>query len=559
MTNTSTTTSIQEAPPPGPEPGSEDTTSPEAVVENSKFKIQNPKLPKGLHRYTLLAGLLIVFVGLVTFLAPTDPDVWWHLRNGKLIVESGIPAGDVYSFTAQGRPWLVQEWLTEVVMYGLKSLLGYGALSLLFGILQALGGLAVYLLVRGRGAGRILSLVLLMLYFVFATPSWGVRPQVLTVVFLGGFYLALTAYKRDPSRVRVLWLLPPAMALWANLHASYFMGIALVGAFIVGELANAVIYRPQQPTPIRPLFATLGACLLATLINPYFLSLWAYPLTYALNGTSNPLLRYTQEWQSPNFHEPINLLFALSLALLAVVGIGGMSTGYRAPGTEYRVPSRGLAGSGAESLGTRYSADITDALILVAFTLLGLQAVRLLPIYGVMVLPLLAGGLTRTWPALSARNEAPPTAREGRLNRFAGVVGAALVAYLVLTAPVAQTGPEPRTGSGFVYPVKAVDYLAKIDGPVRLYNEFAWGGYLIYRLYPQRLVFIDGRADMYREHIFDDFMTVQNVAPPWREVLARYNVNLAIIIPGSPLDYALAHEQAWKVAYKDDMAVIYRR
>src|SRR5437868_3305500 len=137
------------------------------------------------------------------------------------------------------------------------------------------------------GGGRIMSLLLLMLYFVFAAPSWGVRPQVLTAVFLGGFYMALLAYKREPSRVRLLWLLPPLMTLWTNLHASYFMGIALIGAFIVGEFANNRVYHPERPTPLRPLLFTLAACLLATLLNPYFLQLWSYPLTYALSGTSN--------------------------------------------------------------------------------------------------------------------------------------------------------------------------------------------------------------------------------------------------------------------------------
>jgi hypothetical protein len=331
---------------------------------------------------------------------------------------------------------------------------------------------------------------------------------------------------------------------------------------------------------MRPLLITLAACLAATLLNPYFLELWTYPLTYALNGTSNPLLRYTQEWQSPNFHEPINLLFALSLVLLALVGIRGLgdeetaktprrqgfidrprkdASPLSAPNTETEDPS--ISWRGPWRLGVlavSYKLDITDALILAAFTLLALQAGRLMPIYGVMVLPLLAGGMARTWTALSSLNDTPAPPVEGRLNRFVGVAGAALLAYLVLSAPQAQTGSEPRTDTGFVYPVKAVDYLEKVDGPVRLYNEFAWGGYLIYRLYPDRLVFIDGRADMYRVGIFDDFMVVQNVAPPWREVLTRYDVNVAMIIRGGSLDYALAHEPGWSLAYKDDAAVIYR-
>ncbi|MBF6612640.1 MAG: hypothetical protein IVW55_05870 [Chloroflexi bacterium] len=497
-----------------------------------------------LHRYTLIAGLLIVFVGLVTFVAPTDPDVWWHLSNGRLILDSGIPSHDVYSFTAQGRPWLVQEWLTEVVMYSLKSLFGYGVLSLLFGMLQAAGALIVYLLLRSRGAGRILSLVLLMLYLVFATPTWGVRPQVLTPLFLGVFYFILQSYKSDPSHKRKLWLLPPLMALWANLHASYFMGVALIGAFLVGEFLNNYFYRAVSPAPLWPLLVTLAASLAATLLNPYFLTLWSYPLTYALNGTSNPLLRYTQEWQSPNFHEPVNLLLGLSLIMLALVGIARPVVASEREGWRIKLQRK---------------VDITELIILGAFTLLALQAVRLVPLYGVMVLPLLAHGLSGIWPALSRDKDSLPSPVEGKMNWAVGAAAVALLVPLLLGSQRAQTESEPRTDTGYMYPVGAADYISKLPTTVRIYNEFSWGGYFIYRLYPAHLVFIDGRADMYREGIFDDFMTMQNVAPQWRETLAKYKVDLVAIIPGSPLAYALAHEPGWKVAYKDGVSVVYSK
>ncbi len=499
---------------------------------------------RGLHRYSLLAGLLIAFVGLVTFVAPTDPDAWWHLVNGKLIITSGIPTRDVYSFTANGRPWFVQEWLTEVAMYGLKSVFGYGALSLFFGLLQALGGLIVYRLLRLRGAGRITALVLLMLYFVFGAPTWGVRPQVLGAVFVGAFYLILLTYKKDTLRAKLLWLLPLMMALWVNTHASYFIGIALIGAFAVGELANNYLYRPERPVPVRPLLATLAACFLATLINPYFLNLWTYPLTYVLSGTSNPLLRYTQEWQSPNFHDPLNLVFGLSLVLLALVGITRP-----VPAVERQSWRQGL----------HRRVDMTYAIVLTAFTVLALQAVRLVPLYGVTAMPLLAGALAGTWPALSDNNERPPNPTEGRVNWFVAPLGVLFMAYLLLNAPQSQTGVEPRIDTSFQYPVGGANYISKLTQPVRMYNDFAWGGYLIYKLYPQQRVFIDGRADMYREGIFDDFMTVQNVAPRWRETLDHYRVNLVILQQGTPLGYALDHEPGWKVGYKDDVSVVYQK
>ena len=516
------------------------------VAESDKSNAASSAwLRRGVHRYTLLAGVLIAFVGLVTFVAPTDPDVWWHMRNGQLILDSGIPTHDVYSYTAQGRPWLVQEWLTEAIMYTIKSTLGYGVLSLLFGVLQAAGAALVYILLRRMGTGRIPALLLLMLYLVFGAPTWGVRPQVLTPVFLGAFYLVLLAYRQNPARSRLLWVLPPIMLLWANMHASYFMGVALIGAFLVGEFANSFIYRPERPTPLKPLLFVLGASLVATLANPYFIELWTYPLTYALHGTSNPLLRYTQEWQSPNFHEPASLLFGLSLLLLAVFGI-----------------ARPLAASEDTSkwrVGLTRYIDITTLILLVAFSVLALQAVRLVPLYGLIALPILGGALASAWPALSSRDEAAPEGIEARLNLPVGAVIIAALAFVLLQLPQAQTGPEPRTDTGFVYPVQAAGYIQKLNRPVRMYNDFAWGGYLISRLYPQRLVFIDGRADMYREGIFDNFITVQNVAPGWREVLSHYAVDLALIAPDTPLDYALAHEPGWSREYKDAAAVIYSK
>lgn len=498
----------------------------------------------GVHRYSLLAGLVLTFVALVAFLAPTDPDVWWHLRNGQLVLSSGVPHADVYSFTASGREWLVQEWLTEVVMYSLKSAFGYGALSLLFGLLQAAGGFVVYTLARRAGAGRIVALLALMLFCVFAAPTWGVRPQVLTPIFLGIFYLLLLGYRDNPAKRKLLWALPLLMALWTNLHASYFMGIALVGAFVVGQFLNNWLYRPEQPPPLKPLVAVLGGCLAATLLNPYFVELWTYPLTYVLNGTSNPLLKYTQEWQSPNFHEPGNLLFGVSIVLLALVGLS--------------IPAREEKRLRWRLAITEY-VDATGAIVFGAFTLLALQAVRLVPIYGVIALPMLAGGLARVWPVLGREKEDVPGAIEGRVNLGVGVVAIIVGLVMIPALPQAQSGKEPRSDTLYSVPVQGADYIASLPPSTRLYNDFIWGGFLIYRLYPEHKVFIDGRADMYRVGIFEDSVVIQNAGSGWREALDKYGVNTAITLAGGPLDYALAHDKGWVAGYHDRLATVYRK
>ena len=498
----------------------------------------------GLHRYTLLAVLLIAFTGLVTLVAPTDPDVWWHLRDGQLILNSGVPTTDVYSFTAYGRPWFAQEWLTEVVMYVVKSAFGYGVLSIVFGLLQALGGLLVYKLCRYMGAGRLLALLLLMLYTVFATPTWGVRPQVVTPALLGTFYLVLLAYRRDPSRVRLLWILPPMMLLWVNMHASYIVGMALLGVFVVGEAANNYIYRPERPTPIKPLLACALGCAVVTLANPYFVELWTYPLSYVVHGTGNPLLKYIQEWQSPNFREPRDLLFGISVVLLGVFGVTRPASEREA--TRWRFP-----------LGARV--DITEALLIAGFTLAAFQAIRFIPIYGLVALPVLARPVAAVWPALSRQRETMASAVEGRINWAVAVVAIVGAFVFLVNLPQAQTGQEPRTDTLFRYPAAAANYIDRVPGPGHMYNDFGWGGYLVYRLYPHRQVFIDGRADMYREGVFEDSIMVEGASPAWHEVLDRYQINYALTATGGPLDNALAHEPGWVVGHRDGVAVVYRK
>jgi hypothetical protein len=510
---------------------------------NSSSPLRHSSLRWGLHRYTLLAGLLLAFAALLPFIAPTDLDLWWHLRTGQLIVDSGIPHVNDYSFTALGQRWTVYEWLSELIIYLVQQTVGYVGLALLFGAVQAGSGVLVYRLLRFKGAGRILALLLLLLFFIFAAPTWGVRPQIIAALFLAAYYLILLRYRRDPSRTRPLWLLPLLTALWANMHGTYVTGLALVALFIIGEAGNNFFYRPTRPTPLQPLLLTLAGCLVASLLNPYFIDLWLLPLGYVSTGGHNPLF-YVDEWKPPDFHDYGNLLLAASFILLMLVGVGRRMP--RPQRQRWRIP-----------LNRRL--DLTDALLISAFTVQALQGAYTAPLYGVIALPILAQGLARTMPALSRRGETPPPPIEGRVNWLLGAVGVVLLATLIITSPQAQTGPQPRLDTSIPYPAGAATYISKLPPNIRMYNDFGWGGYLIYRLYPQQRVFIDGRVDVYRGAVFEDFITVQNVGVGWRDILIRYGVNLVVIQRGSPLDYALAHEPGWHVGYHDDLAVIYQK
>src|SRR6478672_2292389 len=137
----------------------------------------------GFDRSALLLTLLLGITGLAYLWTPTDNDLWWHLRNGQVVLQSGVPQTDIYSFTAAGARWIMQAWLADTAMYLVQTATGYGLLLALF----ALGSVATYAVfysvLRGAGAGPTLAVGLLAVRIVMDAPAWGVRPQILSGLF----------------------------------------------------------------------------------------------------------------------------------------------------------------------------------------------------------------------------------------------------------------------------------------------------------------------------------------------------------------------------------------
>src|SRR5579862_394816 len=126
--------------------------------------------------------LAILALGLFTMTARavTDPDVWWHLRTGQLILQNhGVFHTDPYSFTRSGQPWINHEWLSEVLLFGVYRVAGFGGLIVAFSAIIS----TTYLLVFARSAGRPYLAGLMTLWGAMASgSSWGVRPQMFSLL-----------------------------------------------------------------------------------------------------------------------------------------------------------------------------------------------------------------------------------------------------------------------------------------------------------------------------------------------------------------------------------------
>ncbi len=272
----------------------------------------------GFDRAALIGALLLTVALLAYFWTPTDPDVWWHLQNGRLVWTLGrVPTGDLYSYTVPGARWIMQQWLIEAVLYGIEQTLGYWANVLLFGLVTVSVYGLLFRLLRAEGAGRPLTVGAMGAAMVLDAPTWGVRPQVWTTLLCLIFLAVLLRYHRvGPDRA--LWLLPPLMLLWANIHAGFTVGLLLLGAALVGEAINRGL--GWSAAPLRPLLFVSVACAGVSLLTPNGLDLWLYPLTYLGGPGGNPSLRYVQEWQPPDLRAFAALPLLSSLLGLLVLG-----------------------------------------------------------------------------------------------------------------------------------------------------------------------------------------------------------------------------------------------
>lgn len=491
---------------------------------------------RGLRLAPTVSTVALVFVlGAALMLALTprlDTDLWWHLKAGQYIIRTGtVPTRDFMTFTFRGHAWTDHEWLSEVIMYGLFRLGGLWALIVFFAlVITATFGL-VYAAMRQKGIYPMLAAFVTAVAFMCSSGSWGPRIQMLSLFFLALYSLILNRYVQRPSR-RLLIALPAVMLLWANIHGGFVLGLVLVAAFLVGEWLNGRTGRRNlDGTQLRDLGVALVASFVITIANPHTYRLLLYPLTFIL---PNAYTNIIQESASPNFHLPVMMIFeALLLVLVASLAVA------------------------------RPRINWTNLLVLVGFTHLALSQVRNVPVWAVVVSPLVAMYLSQAGLALRP-GLMTLTSRQSALTRRKAIINTVLVVLILVTyvsvgaryVNAQALARTERTG----FPVGAVRYMSDHRLPSRVFVSYSWGGYLLWHLFPRYRDYMDSRADtLFNNRILRDYVTMYGAGPGWRSTLQRYRIQDVLIERGAPLAQILALDPRWRLAYRDQESVLYIR
>jgi hypothetical protein len=495
-------------------------------------------------RLGLLALLPVLALVVAALAAPiSSGDLWWQVNAGRWMLEhTELPSTDPFSHTAGDRPWILEEYGSQLIyglVHGAAGLTGLRVLGTVLALAVVLGA---YRLARRQVPPAWAAAAAALFCLVYAL-KWELRPHLVSTLLM--FWIAARWFPRSgarapgPARWFEAWLLT---AVWTQLHAESMFALLAAVAGLIGALLGAGWEREGGARRVGGWAGMTAAALLGNLTSPFGIE----PLRYALVHREVPQ-RYIEEWfrpwilpGDPRF-APLTLGVLGAFVLCLIVGASFLlgQADARRRGGEARVRAVPW-----ERLG-----------FLALCLVMSLQARRFLFLGWFPALEAL-GVLLALRPSLAASRAVPAAA-------------AVLLALPLASSHFVRLGRAsllegPRTGgaNATILPVHAAGFLAEAGTRGNLFHPYEWGGYLGFRLWPECLVFLDGRTVLFGEVIEERWLAERDheVAA---EVFEQRGIDVVVQRPflaaSGPRWRPPGDEGDWVRVWTDALAVVWLR
>lgn len=388
--------------------------------------------------FSLLTGLFTLYN-----YTTLDPDFGWHLRMGQVILTSGIPKTDPFSYTMPSYPFIDHEWLTNILLFVFYNLIGKLGLAVVFAILTV----ASFIIAIPEYYFSFILLPLLLASTLLLS-SIGIRPQIESWFLLAILFKILNSQK--------LWqkwrfFLPILLAVWVNLHGGFAIGIATLLCFIA---VSAITERRLKLTNLIIIISSI----LATFINPYGPNIW-HEVWMQMTDSN---LRWTiLEWQPLLFKIDFAFLLLLALSLILIV--------------RYR---------------NKFS--VFEKVLYYGLLLAGLSSQRQIFFWLIVATSVISKSLK--FISQEFNKTALSKSRSLKIYQIATFFAVSFFSFTFIFIYFFQSQAVVMEDS---YPKKAIQFLKTLSPAYELFAPYEWGGYLIWNL-PQKKVFIDGRMPSWR-------------------------------------------------------------
>ncbi|HEY9277297.1 MAG TPA: hypothetical protein VIO87_03765 [Methylotenera sp.] len=483
-------------------------------------------------------GFIVIFTVLFISIVLSDPDYFWHLSAGQYIWENkALPSTDVFSYTFAGKPWVLHEWLFEIILFGIYSLSGGLGVKLFTATFATATVLVAYAIAKRLLGKPYWAFFLALILFFQMVPNISPRPQLITFLLFAVFLRVLVDFKYF-SEVNKLWLLPVLMVLWVNSHGGYVAGLVLVLLFVACEWLMLVLLQQGdalQKQRLKKLTMIAMVTVAVTLLNPYFIDHWIYPFTVMNMDASQNLIT---EWRSPDFHT-----FHWKFFLLLVFG------------------------ALTAAIYSDKRPDFTEIILSVFFISSAFISIRHAPIsvLGIVFLTSVTLGhvpFAKMFSFVKLEQLAMHYRRSVGKGKDLGkneflfnwILLAITLIGCLLYYPVFHAKDEDKINK--TVPVKAVQFIKEAGIEGRAFSVYHYGGYLINQFYPEQLVFIDGRADLYGDKFIQEYLEIVEARAGWKEKLEKHRIDYVIVTRKSALVELLQMSADFKLIYEDEVNAV---
>lgn len=483
---------------------------------------------------TFLPVLFLFSVFLLALIKIEDPDTWLHLSIGRQIWDiKGLPKTEPFEYPLFGQPFQYTSWLFSLIYFAAYRLFDIHGVILLKAVLVCTCFFILYRDCQQPQKNTAIAVLILSLVVIIIRPRFTERPETFMLIFLAFTIYSLNAFLFDGKRY--LYALPFVHLLWANIHSSIPLMFIPFLAFIFGGLLqrgltnNDGLHEALSSTKLKTIVFVFIASFFASLVSPYFLDQYLYG-TKVLS--TSWYVQETMELATPTWStHKWPFIFAPAVLLSFVLN--------------------------------RKRFSFIHMLLVIPFIVLSFSAIRF------TILLCVVGGpvLTRNM-AVSLREKKWWATISEKKNALASVT----VVWIVLYTTLVFARVEPFVDAHHInskifglgvnydrYPEGALRYMDSRNITGRVFNAFAWGQYIIWRDYPGRTVYIDGRANL-PERLLENLMLARLRPEVLEDLYHRYGFESVLI------EYPVQEETAvplaskkWALVYWDDLSLLYVR
>ncbi len=534
---------------------------------------------------TILFYILFFVLMLENSLSYLDPDFGWHLKVGEEIYKSKeVPNINHYNyiFPDSDNFWVDHEWLSNLLTYLSHDNLGYFAINIIFALIF-LSILIIInnFLIKNLNDNHKLILPLFIIEILALKgimPHSGVRIQEISWLFLLLVLIIIYYFEKKKNNWKILLWLIPLIYLWANLHASFLLGIAILFFYLIVKITEKIIlkYKNKFTNFItktfhfknipekRDLFIYSIIFLLSsltTLLTPYGLKLFEFLYVY---GNNTAYFKKIAEWL-PQFSYPFMywqlFYIGMTLSVWLLIILYNKEKG-------------------------KYKKILTpwNCFLNLLFLILAIKSKRHFPLFFIISLPTLIYFINIDFKNLLNFVKAKNKLTDIFIKLFLIIT---IITVILSGSLKINFKTNAFTSFCYKYPCQAVNFLKDNQEKYvsyNLFNDYTWGGYLIY-IYPEKKLFIDGRLPQKtlknHSYIEEYYLFTSSEKEIIESKIQEYDIKLFLLskpekikikfldklifrlkesdFKDNALLIFLENNPDWIKAYEDEISVIYEK